>query len=395
MPPDVEDSGPQPLLFVALMVALSTAASTFSGSTPMLAAFLGQEWHYSPADVGWTVTVFTLGTTLGAVAVAGAIRGWRVRRILWLGMVLTVLSNGLLALHPALPAALALNLISGLGSGAVNSVAVGYLVYGPTPHRDLAALTVTQSLFAAFLLQAVIPHFVDVAQASSLFMLMALVMLVAVPAARRFRATEVIPSAYLNGPVRPLGVVLILLCMFLSFASAGVMWTFLAAHAQAGGLSEAYVSDVLTATNLLSLVMCLGVTWMARHGLYRWCLAMLAVAVLAGAALTLLVSPARFAVAACAFVASWTVASVIVPTLLPAYDPVGRRAALTPAAFGLGYAAGSLGGGLIGEQLGLHTAFVLAGLLAALALVALLSLRVWAWQPTMQASASHAPMLFP
>ena len=68
MPPDVEDSGPQPLLFVALMVALSTAASTFSGSTPMLAAFLGQEWHYSPADVGWTVTVFTLGTTLGAVA---------------------------------------------------------------------------------------------------------------------------------------------------------------------------------------------------------------------------------------------------------------------------------------------------------------------------------------
>ena len=184
MPPDVEDSGPQPLLFVALMVALSTAASTFSGSTPMLAAFLGQEWHYSPADVGWTVTVFTLGTTLGAVAVAGAIRGWRVRRILWLGMVLTVLSNGLLALHPALPAALALNLISGLGSGAVNSVAVGYLVYGPTPHRDLAALTVTQSLFAAFLLQAVIPHFVDGAQASSLFVLMALVMLVAVPAAQ-------------------------------------------------------------------------------------------------------------------------------------------------------------------------------------------------------------------
>ncbi|MFZ2988828.1 MFS transporter, partial [Ideonella sp.] len=326
------------LTFVVLMVALSTAASAYSGSTPVLVAMMAKDWQYSPAESGGAVTAFTLGSTLGAVAVAGWIRRWHVRRILALSMALAGGANLMLALHPGFRLVVALHLIAGLGTGAANAAAVGYLVYGPTPHRDLAALTMAQSLFAALLLQAVVPGLPGGAQASGLFVLMALLMLVSWPAARQFRPTEVIPRAFRQGLLRPWGVGWILLSMFLSFASAGVVWTFMAAHAQQSGLTESTISDVLTAANVLSLLACLGVTWMARHGLYRWCVAMLLLSVVAAALLSMPLTPWRFGVGACAFLTGWTVASVIVPTLLPFYDPAGRRSALTPAVFGLGYA---------------------------------------------------------
>jgi predicted MFS family arabinose efflux permease len=301
------------------------------------------------------------------------------RRILWLGMWTTLGGSLLIATDPALPVALASNLVVGLGAGAIASSSAGYLVYSADPQRNLAALTVAQNLYATLLLQAVIPRFAEGSQASSLFVLMGLVMLAVIPAIRQFAPGEAIPPAYHDGPVRPWGVFLILFSVFLSFVSGGVVWTFMAERAHSAGIGEGFVSDVLTGCNLLSLLLCLGVKWMGGRHLHRWGMLTLGLSTLGVAVLTLPVTPWRLAAGSAIFVGFWTLSSVLVPTLLPAYDPVGRRTALTPAAFGLGFSLGSSLGGLIGEHVGMDAAFATATVLSALSLGALLALRQWAW----------------
>lgn len=141
MLPNDPDARSRSFTFIALMVVLGTASYTFQGITPMVAAFMGTEWHYSPTDMGWMVTAYTLGYTVGALGIASFIRPWPMRRILWLGMWTTLGGSLLIATDPALPVALASNLVVGLGAGAIASSSAGYLVYSADPQRNLAALT--------------------------------------------------------------------------------------------------------------------------------------------------------------------------------------------------------------------------------------------------------------
>lgn len=359
---------PQSPAFIAMMVALGCVAFTFFLSTPLLVAFMAQQWGFGHAQIGFVVSADTAGNTLGALAVAKGIRGWPMRRILALGMVAMVGGNSLIALGLGLQPAIVGGLFAGLGNGVVSASAIGFLAYSREPQRNIGFMVVCQNLYAMALMGLILPVLTGRWQASGAFFFVASVGLVCLPAMLLFARGETIPAAFRSGEVNKVGIYLTMLTLYICYAGVGVIWTFLAPLAESNGLDRAYIGQVLTVSTLASLGVSFLVKAMARHSLFGWSRAVIAGCALGAAALALPLTPTSFAVSAMVFVGFWTLTGILVPTLSPVFDPVGRHAALTPAILGLGYSTGSMMGGLIAEAASPRVAFmVAAGCIAAAA----------------------------
>lgn len=374
-----------PRLFIAAMVMLGCVAFTFFLGTPMLVALMAQQWGYSPSQVGFVVTADTAGNTLGSLAIAAGIRGWPIRRIMTAGMLAIMGGNALIAGGLGLNVAIIGGLIAGLGNGVVSSTAIGFLVYTPNPQRNIGVMVVCQNLYAMVLMGAILPTLAGHWQASGGFLFISAVATVCIPAMLLFTSRETIPQAFREGKVMKLGVYLTLGSLYAFYTGAGVIWTFLATLGESAGLAKPFITQALTIANFASLGACFLVQPMARHSLYGWSLAMVIVCGLAAVMLSLPLTVCSYVVGVMAFVACWTLTGILLPTITPLFDPVGRHAALTPAVLGLGYATGSLLGGLIAEKHSPATAFLFAsGCIAASALT-LIAQRLMAGRPPVPA----------
>lgn len=370
-----------PRLFIAAMVMLGCVAFTFFLGTPMLVALMAQQWGFTPSQVGFVVTADTAGNTLGSLAIAVGIRGWPIRRIMTAGMLAIMGGNALIAAGLGLNVAIAGGLVAGLGNGVVSSTAIGFLVYTAQPQRNIGIMVVCQNLYAMVLMGAILPTLGGHWMASGGFLFISAVATVCVPAMLLFSSRETIPQAFREGRVMKTGVYLTLLSLYAFYTGAGVIWTFLATLGESAGLSKQMVGQTLTIANTASLAACFLVQPMARHSLYGWSLAMVAACGCAALSLTGPLTAVSFGIGAGAFVACWTLTGILLPTITPLYDPVGRHAALTPAVLGLGYATGSLLGGLIAEARSPATAFSCATACIGAAALILVAQRVFAGRP--------------
>lgn len=373
---------PQSPLFITAMVALGCVAFTFFLCTPLLVAFMAQQWGFSPSQVGFVVTADTAGNTIGALAVAKGIRGWPMRRILGAGMLCMMVGNAVIGLGLGMPVAIAGGLFAGLGNGVVSASAIGFLAYSREPQRNIGILVVCQNLYAMALMAVILPTVGGQWQASGAFFFIAAVGIVCLPAMLLFKRGETIPAAFRDGKINKAGVYLTLLTLYTCYTGVGVIWTFLATLAESQGLDKAYVGKVLAIANFASLAACFFVKAMARHSLFGWSRFVVVVTAVGAAGLALPLTPTSFAVATGAFVGCWTLTGILVPTLLPVFDPVGRHAALTPAILGLGYSTGSFMGGIVAEVASPRTAFVVAAGCIALSALLLFVQRFFVTAPS-------------
>ena len=351
---------PQSPLFTAAMVMLGCVAFTFFLGTPLLVAFMSQQWGLTPSQVGFIVTADTAGNTLGALAVAKGIRGWPMRRILGLGMLCMMAGNAVIGLGLGMSVSIAGGLIAGLGNGSVSGSAIGFLAYSREPQRNIGFLVVCQNLYAMALMAVILPTVGGQWQASGAFFFIAAVGSVCLPAMFLFKRGETIPAAFRDGKVNKAGVYLTLLTLYACYTGVGVIWTFLSTLAESQGLDKEYIGKILAIANFASLAACFLVKAMARHSLFGWSRFVVTVSAIGAAGLAMPLTPTSFAVATMAFVGCWTLTGVLVPTLLPVFDPVGRHAALTPAILGLGYSTGSFMGGIVAEAASPRVAFIVA-----------------------------------
>jgi predicted MFS family arabinose efflux permease len=361
---------PQSPLFIATMVVLGCVAFTFFTATPLLVAFMAQQWGFGPSQIGFIVTADTVGNTFGALAVAKLIRGWPVRRIMGCGMLAMMSGNGLIGLGLGLDISMFGGLVAGLGNGVVSASAIGFLAYSKNPQRNISFLVVAQNFYAMALMGVILPVIGGQWQASGSFFFIAAVGIVCLPAMFLFARKETIPAAFRQGEVNKAGVYLTLLTLYACYTGVGVIWTFLATLGESAGLQKEYIARVLAIANFASLASCFVVGAMARHSLFGWSRFVVAMTAIGAAGLAMPLTPVSFAVATMVFVACWTLFGILVPTLLPVFDPVGRHAALTPAVLGLGYSTGSFMGGMVAEHSSPHAAFaVAAGCIAVSALL--------------------------
>ncbi len=373
-----------PRLFVAAMIALGCAAFTFFLGAPIFVALMAREWGFTPSQIGSVVTADTVGNTLGALAVARGIRAWPIRRIMTAGMLAMAGGNALIALGLGLGAAVAGGLVAGIGNGIVSGTAIGFLTFSEQPQRNVGLLVVGQNLYAMLLMALVLPMVSAHGGAGGAFLFIAAVSAVCLPAMLLFTPREIIPVAFREGEVHRLGAYVTLLTLYVFYVGVGIIWTFLATRAEGAGLPKDFVQHTLAIANFASLGACFLVQPMARHHLYGWSLAVVVVSCAASYVLAAPLTHASFVGATLAFVACWTLTGILVPTLTPAFDPVGRHVALTPAALGMGYSTGSFAGGFIGERMGSAQAFQVAAACLTAATAILVVQRVIAHRTVMR-----------
>lgn len=358
--------------FVAAMLALGVFAPTVFMGLPAVVGQVAQQWGFREASLGVAVFAEVLGMSGGALLVAFAPGRRSVRQVLLAAALLAAAANlATLATHDFVAFA-ACRCVAGVGAGALNGIAMGYLSYTRTPQRHLGMLLMGQVLWGMALLALILPALGAAWGAVGVFSCVAALFAALSLAAPLFGRAETLcaPQQEKGARVDRGGALLTLVALFALYGGVGVVWTFLERIGSDAGLSGAYVANVLAVANFVSLAACALMPRLgAGSGLRRWTLINLAGCMLAAASLALPTSPLSFALGSVVFIVCWTGGALLIFATIPQYDLVGRFAALSPGFLALGFGVGSIAGGELLEVSGTRVALEAAIALCALALV--------------------------
>lgn len=345
--------------FILAMVLAVCFATAFVLSTPGFVLLMAGQWGYPSSRLGLFVTVDSIGSALGPLLLSGLLSRMPVRRIFVASALGFAAGNALTAAHPAFDAILAARALSGTSGGVLAALGVRYLALSAGAERNLAWMTIGQTLYSSLMLIEVLPAVGAATQSTGAFALLAIQALLCAPMAWLFRRGEPLTAERPGeGVTQRAGSLACLLAILSLNTAVGVVWTFLGPRGVAAGLDEAMVDRVLGAANLLSIAGCACVPFVVRRGrLFPGCIAALAVCAAAALALALPAQAWLFVGASVVYVLAWAAAITLMMVAMPGYDPVGRYVMLIPAALCVGNGAGALVGGALLETLGAGWAF--------------------------------------
>lgn len=142
-------SAPTAPTLVAASLAALLAVSQFYVVIPMFDR-LADDWTADIDSVTWTQTVFGLAYSAGFLLWGWATDRYGPRRVMVLGLSITVVTTALVPLATTIETGLALRAVQGLTTAAFAPAAFTYLGTRITPrHRPLALTVLTSSFFAA------------------------------------------------------------------------------------------------------------------------------------------------------------------------------------------------------------------------------------------------------
>lgn len=349
--------------FVGVVILLGIATVTIFVGLPEVVSQAANQWHFGESAIGIAVFAEILGMTIGSLAVAFALAKAPVRTTIIVSTVFVVVANLATPLAQGLVAYCLLRLLAGMGSGALNGIAIRYLSYTHNPGKHLGLLMMGETLWSMALLGFILPAIGARWQATGIFRLTAVLMAAFLPIILFFGKNEPLAEidAETPGDVRRKSAYVTLLALFALYAGVGVVWTFIELLGTQAGLSHNFITNTLSAANLAGVVSCIVVPRFARGTrLYGWTLAMLGTCALSAAALSLPQSQLLFSVATIAFVVGWTAGGVLLYVTIPLYDMVGRHTALSTGFLGLGWGIGSVVGGELLESGYTRTAIAVA-----------------------------------
>ena len=354
--------------FILAMVLVVCFATAFVLATPGFVLLMAAQWGYGSSRLGLFVTVDSIGSALGPLLLSGLLSRMPVRRVFIASALGFAAGNVLTATHPVFGAILASRALSGTSGGVLAALGVRYLALSAGSERNLALMTIGQTLYSSLVLTVALPAVGATAQATGAFALLAIQALLCAPMAWLFRRGEPLTADRPgDGPTQRAGSLGCLLAILSLNTAVGVVWTFLGPRGLAAGLDEALVDRVLGAANLLSIAGCACVPFVVRRGrLYAGCIAALALCAAAALALALPPQAWLFVAASVVYVVAWAAAITLMMAAMPGFDPVGRYVMLIPAALCVGNGAGALVGGALLETLGAGGAFGFAAACCAL-----------------------------
>jgi len=363
--------------FVLAMVAVVCFATAFVLATPGFVLLMAAQWRYDSTQLGLFVTLDSIGSALGPLLLAGVLNRLPVRRVFIVSALCFALGNALTAGHPAFAATLAARALSGVSGGVLAALGVRYLALSARSERNLAWMTIGQTVYSSLVLTLVLPAIGRGGQATGAFTLLAVQALACVAFVALFRSGEPLTADRRgSGEVRHSSALLCLLAILSLNTAVGVVWTFLGPRGLAAGLDDAMVDRVLGGANLLSIAGCAGVPFAVRRGrLFGGCTGALAICAGAALALALPPQPALFVLASLVYVLAWAAAVTLMMVAMPGYDPVGRYVMLIPTALCVGNGLGALIGGALTGGFGAGQAFGFAAACCAVSAAIFRSLR--------------------
>ena len=328
---------------------------------------------FTEVEVGRVAGMDLGGLSAGAIVAAWVINRMNRRLIVFIGIFLAALANGLCLKYVDYDTVLWLRFLAGFGSGMYTAVAMA--VFG-TSIRP--ALAYNLMLFSFAFSQALEMRILPQLSMNGIYWVFIVCFLLTLPflgwiksyPKPRTQDTESMTTNK-NNSSKPLLAWVCLFAIFLTYINIGAYWTYIELAALDSNTNSELVSEVLVWASLCSLLGCLIATLLSnRFGLLRPLLIALFTMATGVGMLAFGINEPKFLMSVFTFNLLWIFTDVYQMGSLANFDHGGNYAAYLPAAQGLGQIVGpNIAASLLAINLGYSSVFVMCWSAAMLAML--------------------------
>ena len=328
---------------------------------------------FTEVEVGRVAGMDLGGLSAGAIVAAWVINRMNRRLIVFIGIFLAALANGLCLKYVDYDTVLWLRFLAGFGSGMYTAVAMA--VFG-TSIRP--ALAYNLMLFSFAFSQALEMRILPQLSMNGIYWVFIVCFLLTLPflgwiksyPKPRTQDTESMTTNK-NNSSKPLLAWVCLFAIFLTYINIGAYWTYIELAALDGNTNPELVSEVLVWASLCSLLGCLIATLLSnRFGLLRPLLIALFTMATGVGMLAFGINEPKFLMSVFTFNLLWIFTDVYQMGSLANFDHGGNYAAYLPAAQGLGQIVGpNIAASLLAINLGYSSVFIMCWSAAMLAML--------------------------
>ena len=318
---------------------------------------------FTEVEVGRVAGMDLGGLSAGAIVAAWVIYHMNRRLIVFIGIFLAALANGLCLKYVDYETVLWLRFLAGFGSGMYTAVAMA--VFG-TSIRP--ALAYNLMLFSFAFSQALEMRILPQLSMNGIYWVFIVCFLLTLPflgwikSYPKPRSMETKPeTTNKNNSSKPLLAWVCLFAIFLTYINIGAYWTYIELAALDGNTDPELVGEVLVWASLCSLLGCLIATLLSnRFGLLRPLLIALFTMATGVGMLAFGINEPKFLMSVFTFNLLWIFTDVYQMGSLANFDHGGNYAAYLPAAQGLGQIVGpNIAASLLAINLGYSSVFIM------------------------------------
>ena len=318
---------------------------------------------FTEVEVGRVAGMDLGGLSAGAIVAAWVINHMNRRLIVFIGIFLAALANGLCLKYVDYETVLWLRFLAGFGSGMYTAVAMA--VFG-TSIRP--ALAYNLMLFSFAFSQALEMRILPQLSMNGIYWVFIVCFLLTLPflgwikSYPKPRSIETKPeTTNKNNSSKPLLAWVCLFAIFLTYINIGAYWTYIELAALDGNTDPELVGEVLVWASLCSLLGCLIATLLSnRFGLLRPLLIALFTMATGVGMLAFGINEPKFLMSVFTFNLLWIFTDVYQMGSLANFDHGGNYAAYLPAAQGLGQIVGpNIAASLLAINFGYSSVFIM------------------------------------
>ena len=318
---------------------------------------------FTEVEVGRVAGMDLGGLSAGAIVAAWVINHMNRRLIVFIGIFLAALANGLCLKYVDYETVLWLRFLAGFGSGMYTAVAMA--VFG-TSIRP--ALAYNLMLFSFAFSQALEMRILPQLSMNGIYWVFIVCFLLTLPflgwikSYPKPRSMETKPeTTNKNNSSKPLLAWVCLFAIFLTYINIGAYWTYIELAALDGNTDPELVGEVLVWASLCSLLGCLIATLLSnRFGLLRPLLIALFTMATGVGMLAFGINEPKFLMSVFTFNLLWIFTDVYQMGSLANFDDGGRYSAYLPASQGLGQIVGpNIAASLLAINFGYSSVFIM------------------------------------
>jgi len=328
---------------------------------------------FTEVEVGRVAGMDLGGLSAGAIVTAWIINRVNRRILVFIGIIIAVVANGMCLKYVDYDTVLWLRFLAGFGSGMYTAVAVAIFGMSIRP-----ALAYNLMLFSFAFSQALEMRILPQLSMNGIYWVFIGCFLATIPFLKWIKSypktRPVEERSSTNDSNARYALFLPWVCLFaifLTYINIGAYWTYIELAALDSNINPNLVSEVLVWASLCSLLGCLIATLLSnRFGLLRPLLIALFTMAMGVGMLAFGINEPRFLMSVFTFNLLWIFTDVYQMGSLANFDNGGHYAAYLPAAQGLGQIVGpNLAASLLGLSFGYQSVFIMCWCAAMMAML--------------------------
>ena len=328
---------------------------------------------FTEVEVGRVAGMDLGGLSAGAIVTAWIINRVNRRILVFIGIIIAVVANGMCLKYVDYDTVLWLRFLAGFGSGMYTAVAVAIFGMSIRP-----ALAYNLMLFSFAFSQALEMRILPQLSMNGIYWVFIGCFLATIPFLKWIKSypktRPVEERSDTNNSNARYALFLPWVCLFaifLTYINIGAYWTYIELAALDSNINPNLVGEVLVWASLCSLLGCLIATLLSnRFGLLRPLLIALFTMAMGVGMLAFGINAPRFLMSVFTFNLLWIFTDVYQMGSLANFDNGGHYAAYLPAAQGLGQIVGpNLAASLLGLSLGYQSVFIMCWCAAMMAML--------------------------